>query len=112
VRNNFHKVIFPTPPQVIKAHRGQHQQMNNDIVELAHFQTMKELLDHPDTQKQYAALLTQLYEAIFSEDERDMFRASWKIHNWDVSRGMNPVEVTECLVGREFNIVNTHCLIR
>jgi hypothetical protein len=93
--------------QVIKSHRGESEKLATALVEMTHIATMKELLEHPDTRKPYATLLAQLYEAIFNDDERDLIRASWKIHNWDTAAGMNPTEVKECMEHLGFDDAET-----
>lgn len=55
--------------------------------------SLKEQLENEATQQATNQFLLELYEACFTDDERELFEASWKIHNWNDARGLNPSEL-------------------
>ena len=79
-----HKAI----ESVCKDHDSDHHGLASDLLELSHIATIKEQLESDLTRDTYKKFLTSLYQVVFSEDEKELHRAGWKVHNWDTARGM------------------------
>ncbi|CAD7930143.1 unnamed protein product [Amoebophrya sp. A25] len=82
---------------VVKEHSQEHHNLSTQLLEMAQIAAMKERLENPDLVEEFHEYLEDLYEVIFSQDQKDLFEAGWKIHNWSASRGMNPTELKECM---------------
>ena len=82
---------------VMQLHRDEHWDLHVQLLEMAQVAHVKEQIENPVTSSVFKGYLEELYPAIFSEDEMELFEAGWKIHNWNHSRGMNPTELKECM---------------
>ncbi|CAD7923461.1 unnamed protein product [Amoebophrya sp. A120] len=82
---------------VVKEHSQEYHNLSTTLLEMAQISAMKEKLETPALAGDFNKYLQDLYEVIFSQDQKDLFEAGWKIHNWNATRGMNPTELKECM---------------
>lgn len=80
---------------VVKEHRDQHEMLARKLLELAQVSAIKEHLDDPGTAAQTTSFFADLFEVVFSGEERELFDAAYRIHSWGA--GLSPSELKECL---------------
>eukprot|EP00392_Amoebophrya_sp_AT5.2_P009878 g9909.t1 len=82
---------------VVQEASQEHHNLSTTLLEMAQIAAMKEKLEHPAERDAFKDYLNRLYAVIFTQDQKDLFEAGWKIHNWNSNRGMNPTELKECM---------------
>lgn len=87
----------PALKQTVSEHQQDHTELSNELMKFAHLASIKDKIEDDSSRESYEKFLTTLYDVTFTDDEKELFIASWKIHNWDSTRGMTPSEVKECM---------------